>query len=607
MEIVCLKDFEQRLRESERQRKVEDHHFLIGMEFDQRVAEPLDPIDQTHLAWKITVHSLSDLSYISPVVFLYLLKECYIHGTLKATKKFRLLQQQVHLVLHNGPQPGPATFVIHCLYVLPIFELYSEGFSHLITSALQRFLKVVTDLADLDKAKDLAAQLFMDIVGGFVEHDERIVVKILQVFDVQLINIEKVLFESKSRNRCCSGSAKDFVEQYASKLIETQSYVTAVDVLEHFSIHQSGQSLLYSMLQNNEFKAAEKWATFTGKPMLCLLVQELMNRNKVKSAFEIIKKNGLQKEFPDVYQKCKESSLKSLAEKGCWDVAEAKTKSNRQFLEYLVHLALEAGYFEKVDELCNRYSLTGFLNIKERERAYGQNHYLNLNQLIAGDILWVDNADALHHAVCHIEECKVVGIDCEWKPNHIKGKKPNKVSIMQIASEEMVFIFDLIKLYDDVPNILDNCLTRFLQSSSILKLGYNFQCDIKQLSHSYESLQCFKHYDMLLDIQNVFKDHSGGLSGLAKKVLGAELNKTRRNSDWEQRPLTVNQLEYAALDAVVLVHIFRHVRDQSQPSTITEGQNRLEWKSFIVSHMDIPSKPKKKNKSKKEPEVATNL
>uniref|UniRef100_A0A9I9EK06 Uncharacterized protein n=1 Tax=Cucumis melo TaxID=3656 RepID=A0A9I9EK06_CUCME len=45
----------------------------------------------------------------------------------------------------------------------------------------------------------------------------------------------------------------------------------------------------------------------------------------------------------------------------------------------------------------------------EREGSYGQklsNHYLNLNQLIAGDILWVDNADALHHATRHIEECK---------------------------------------------------------------------------------------------------------------------------------------------------------------------------------------------------------
>ncbi|KAA0060856.1 exonuclease mut-7-like protein isoform X3 [Cucumis melo var. makuwa] len=165
-------------------------------------------------------------------------------------------------------------------------------------------------------------------------------------------------------------------------------------------------SLASSMLQNNEFKAAEKWATFMGNPMLHLLVQDLINRNKLKSAYGVIKKNDLQKEFPDVYQKCKRGtlvtpmlSLKNLAEEGCWDGAEAKINSNRQFLEYLVYLALEAGYFKKVDELCNRYSLTGFLNNKERKGSYGQklpNHYLNLNQLIAGDILWVDNAVALY-------------------------------------------------------------------------------------------------------------------------------------------------------------------------------------------------------------------
>ena len=50
----------------------------------------------------------------------------------------------------------------------------------------------------------------------------------------------------------------------------------------------------------------------------------------------------------------------------------------------------------------------------------------------------------------------------------------------------------------------------------MLLVGYNFQCDMKQLAHSYGELQCFKHYEMLLDVQNVFKEAHGGLSGLAK-------------------------------------------------------------------------------------------
>lgn len=135
--------------------------------------------------------------------------------------------------------------------------------------------------------------------------------------------------------------------------------------------------------------------------------------------------------------------------------------------------------------------------------------------------------------------------------------------------------------------------------------GYNFQCDVKQLAHSYGELKCFKHFDMLLDIQNVFKEPRGGLSGLAEKILGTGLNKTRRNSNWEQRPLSHYQLEYAALDAAVLLHIFRHVGNHSQPAGSPDGHAKIEWKSHIVSHMDSSKMPKKDIKTGEEPDVGT--
>ncbi|XP_041016662.1 uncharacterized protein LOC121259220 isoform X1 [Juglans microcarpa x Juglans regia] len=578
------------------------------MGLEERPIELPNEKDKTHPTGTICVHAFSDLTYISPVVFLYLLKECYIHGTCKATMKFRALQQEVYQVLHNDPQPGPATFVIQCLYVLPIFGLHCEGFSHLIVSALRRYLKLGTDPADSLEAKDLATKLFLDIVRGFVNHDERIVVKILEVFDIKLNNIEKAMYQVKERNECGCDAAKSFLEQYIFQLIESQSYMTAVSLLEQFSIRQSRQSFLLSMIQNKQFEAADKWATFMGKQMLCVLVQEYIDRSMLKHANDIIKKNNLRQEFPDVYHKSKESSLKKLAEKGCWEVAEAKTNRDRQLLEYLVNLAMEAGYSEKVDELCDRYSLEGFPHVKGillPDTSHLHNRYLCLNELAVEDINWVDEVDGLRNATCHFEGCKVVGVDCEWKPNYEKGSKPNKVSIMQIASEKMVFIFDLIKLFEDVPHILDICMTRILQSPRILKLGYNFQCDMKQLAHSYGELECFRQYEMLLDIQNVFKERRGGLSGLAKKILGAGLNKTRRNSNWEQRPLTQNQLEYAALDAAVLVRIFLHVCSHSQPATVSGGHDKIDWKSHIVSHMDNNIKKSKKEiRSKKQLKAA---
>uniref|UniRef100_A0A2P2QDE1 3'-5' exonuclease domain-containing protein n=1 Tax=Rhizophora mucronata TaxID=61149 RepID=A0A2P2QDE1_RHIMU len=90
---------------------------------------------------------------------------------------------------------------------------------------------------------------------------------------------------------------------------------------------------------------------------------------------------------------------------------------------------------------------------------------------------------------------------------------------------------------------------------------------------------------MLLDIQKLSEDRQGGLSGLAKKILGVGLNKTRRNSNWEQRPLSWHQLEYAALDAAVLIHIFRHVSSHSQLAGVSEGHEKIEWKSHIVPHL----------------------
>ena len=308
-----------------------------------------------------------------------LLSDWILHsiGTCTATAKFHALQQRVQQVLHNTPQPGPAIFIAHCLYVLPLFGSYSEGFSHLVISGLRRFLKSGSSQEDLLEARNVAAQLFLDIVAGFVNHDERIVIKVLEVFDVKLTNIEKVIGNSAMKNDSVLDAAKKFVEGYIHQLMDSRSYMTAVALIQQFSIQTAGQPFLLEMLQTRQFKAAEKYATHKGMDMLCLLVQEYVNMNMLKDAYDVIKKNNLRQEFPDIYHKCKErylfndslpkaksflvsvcwdswcsrffpslkvngnapkncSSLKKLAEKGCWDIAEVKTNSDRQLIEYLV-------------------------------------------------------------------------------------------------------------------------------------------------------------------------------------------------------------------------------------------------------------------------------
>lgn len=65
----------------------------------------------------------------------------------------------------------------------------------------------------------------------------------------------------------------------------------------------------------------------------------------------------------------------------------------------------------------------------EAEANILPSQYLHLDELAIDDVIWVDEANQLNDATCHIEACKVVGLDCEWKPNYEKGSKANKVNL----------------------------------------------------------------------------------------------------------------------------------------------------------------------------------
>lgn len=519
----------------------------------------------------VSKHSFNDLCHVCPVVFVYLLKECYVHGTFKTTIKFRALQQVLVQAFQNGPQPGPAVFVAQCLFILPIFSVFLDVFSHLIISAFEHFLEMENTQTDIFEAKFWSAKLFVNIVGHKLDYDPQILVRIVDVFKLDLLSIGKAMCGSHVNNEIAHQTAEVFL-------------------LKHFSVQDQKleDSFLLEFLDKKEYKSAEKWAKFVGKHHLCALVGECFNRKLDSYAHEIIRKNDMREEFPTVYQQLKEREVKSHAENGFWDIAEATTNNDRQLLQYLVFLAMEAGYLDKVKELCDRYSLEGFADIKDHQIINSkQGHYLELKDFCIEEVVWVDNENGLCDATCHIQKCKVVGLDSEWTRNSEKGRSQTKVSIMQIASERKAYVLDLMKLHNDIPGILDECLMHIFDSPGILKLGYNFQSDMYELARSYPTHNCFKRYKMILGIEKVFKEASGGLSGLTKKILGFDLDKTSQSSDWKQRPLTQSQLEYAALDAIVLIYL---LRNRTQASL---------WKSHIIPCTDSLSLKKEEEKKKK--------
>ena len=64
----------------------------------------------------------------------------------------------------------------------------------------------------------------------------------------------------------------------------------------------------------------------------------------------------------------------------------------------------------------------------EAEVDFVNKCFLHLNDLAVEEVVWVDDVNGLREATSFLEGCKLVGLDCEWKPNYMKGSKPNKVN-----------------------------------------------------------------------------------------------------------------------------------------------------------------------------------
>lgn len=84
------------------------------------------------------------------------------------------------------------------------------------------------------------------------------------------------------------------------------------------------------------------------------------------------------------------------------------------------------------------------------------NRYLHLDELAVEGVIWVDEVDALRKATCHFEECKVVGLDCEWKPNYVKGSRPNKVNHSTLFVILSIILAVLLIYLTAIARCLDN-------------------------------------------------------------------------------------------------------------------------------------------------------
>lgn len=158
-----------------------------------------------------------------------------------------------------------------------------------------------------------------------------------------------------------------------------------------------------------------------------------------------------------------------------------------------------------------------------------------------GEIKVVRTEKQLSCALKEIAGEPLLGFDTETRPVFKKGKKPGPPALLQLATADCAYVFQLIFLP------LDNGLCSLLANKSVIKTGVAVRDDILGLQkHARFKPSGFVD---LSDITANANMQTHGLRNMAANLLGFRISKSAQCSNWAKDRLTPQQINYAATDA----------------------------------------------------------
>jgi len=159
---------------------------------------------------------------------------------------------------------------------------------------------------------------------------------------------------------------------------------------------------------------------------------------------------------------------------------------------------------------------------------------------------------------------EVLAVDTETAHRHQLKEGKSRISLLQVwdgVSEEVVVV-------DCFAASISRFVTVTMRNPDIVKLIHNAPCDLAFLGGAAQARSVVCTQQMARRIpperRNGLERHS--LKALSEHFLGIELNKIYQASNWAVRPLSKQQLAYAALDPWITYRIWEHMRPLAEPS-----------------------------------------
>jgi len=167
-------------------------------------------------------------------------------------------------------------------------------------------------------------------------------------------------------------------------------------------------------------------------------------------------------------------------------------------------------------------------------------------------VIWIDSVDQFPLMLEEMKDDLILALDTETYDWQIGNEKLGLIQI-GVPSKKLAYLIDVLAVKDI------SILAPLFEARIPEKIVHNGQFEERQLGRFGIKLRGIvdtvtKAREFRPDLPN----HK--LSTCAKYLLGEDLSKTEQVSDWQIRPLTPQQIEYAALDVEVAMAVYLSLR-----------------------------------------------
>jgi RNA polymerase sigma factor for flagellar operon FliA len=168
------------------------------------------------------------------------------------------------------------------------------------------------------------------------------------------------------------------------------------------------------------------------------------------------------------------------------------------------------------------------------------------------EILLVTTAEEAATALADLLAADAIGFDTESKPTFAKGEVSTGPHLIQLATENRVYLFQVAHLPDP------EGLKAVLESGEILKAGFGLGSDLAQLKARLE-IEPRNVLDLSRALRGEKPSQSLGAKTAVARYFGQRMQKSRKvtTSNWANPRLSERQLLYAANDAQVALRVYR--------------------------------------------------